>query len=207
MRHARHPLRALAYPPGTARRLSARQERDRAESPRGRSPGSPLQGNPRACGHRAVVRREALRDRPQPRLGASLERPKPHGRAARRDRGVPVAASAPHRREGGLDDEESEALGADLQAQRPELARMLAQGRTGPMLPALRSFLHLCGIRFNPRHRTRRRTPQRPSCALRCALSMGGWPGIRETPSRPLRRCPGRIRSTSWPRIYRRPPR
>ena len=54
------------------------------------------------------------------------------------------------RREGGLDDEEFEALGADLQGQRAELARMLAQGRTGPILPALRSFLHLCGIRFNP---------------------------------------------------------
>ena len=54
------------------------------------------------------------------------------------------------RREGGLDDEEFEALGADLQAQRSELARMLAQGRTGPILPALRSFLHLCGISFNP---------------------------------------------------------
>ena len=27
---------------------------------------------------------------------------------------------------------------------------MLAQGRTGPILPALRSFLHLCGISFNP---------------------------------------------------------
>ncbi len=54
------------------------------------------------------------------------------------------------RREGGLDDDEFEALGADLQGQRAELARMLAQGRTAPILPALRSFLHLCGIRFNP---------------------------------------------------------
>ena len=54
------------------------------------------------------------------------------------------------RREGGLDDEEFEALGLDLQGQRAELARMLAQGRTAPILPALRSFLHLCGIQFAP---------------------------------------------------------
>ena len=55
-----------------------------------------------------------------------------------------------NRREGGLDDEEFEALGSDLQGQRAELARMLAQGRTAPILPALRSFLHLCGIKFDP---------------------------------------------------------
>ena len=50
------------------------------------------------------------------------------------------------RRQGGLDDEEYEELGVALQEQRAELARMLAQGRTAPILPALRSFLHLCGI-------------------------------------------------------------
>ncbi|MHB1872615.1 MAG: DUF6538 domain-containing protein [Steroidobacteraceae bacterium] len=54
------------------------------------------------------------------------------------------------RRERGLDDEEFEGLGSQLQGQRAELARMLAQGRTAPILPALRSFLHLCGISFTP---------------------------------------------------------
>jgi len=54
------------------------------------------------------------------------------------------------RREAGLDDEEFEELGAHLQQQRAELAAMLARGRTSPILPALRGFLHLCGITFNP---------------------------------------------------------
>jgi hypothetical protein len=54
------------------------------------------------------------------------------------------------RREAGLDDEDFEELGSQLQAQRAELAGMLAQGGTAPILPALRSFLHLCGLRFNP---------------------------------------------------------
>ena len=54
------------------------------------------------------------------------------------------------RRQAGLDDEEFEELGTALQEQRAELARMLAQGRTAPILPALRSFLHLCGIKFDP---------------------------------------------------------
>ena len=54
------------------------------------------------------------------------------------------------RREAGIDDQEFEELGAALQEQRAELARMLAQGRTAPILPALKSFLHLCGIRFDP---------------------------------------------------------
>lgn len=54
------------------------------------------------------------------------------------------------RREAGLDDGEFDELGSQLQGQRAELARMLAQGRTAPILPALRWFLHLCGVRFNP---------------------------------------------------------
>ena len=54
------------------------------------------------------------------------------------------------RREAGLDDSEFDELGSQLQCQRAELSRMLAQGRTAPILPALRGFLHLCGISFNP---------------------------------------------------------
>jgi len=53
-------------------------------------------------------------------------------------------------REGGLDDGEFEELGAQLQGQRTEFAGMLARGRTAAILPTLRSFLHLCGISFNP---------------------------------------------------------
>lgn len=55
------------------------------------------------------------------------------------------------RREAGLDDGEFDELGSQLQGQRAELGRMLAQGRTAPILPALRGFLHLCGIRFDPK--------------------------------------------------------
>jgi integrase len=54
------------------------------------------------------------------------------------------------RRHEGLDDEEFEALGEQLESQHRELRRMLAQGRTSTVLPALRSFLHLCGLDFDP---------------------------------------------------------
>lgn len=37
-----------------------------------------------------------------------------------------------------------------LYVQRAVLARMLTHGRTAPSLPALRSFLRLCGIKFDP---------------------------------------------------------
>ena len=52
----------------------------------------------------------------------------------------------------GLDDERFEELGDSLDAQRKSLGRMLAQGRIEGILPALESFLHLCGLEaeFSP---------------------------------------------------------
>lgn len=61
-----------------------------------------------------------------------------------------ILSADERRREGGLDDEEFDELGSDLQSQRAELGRMLARGRTEAILPALRSYLHLCGITFDP---------------------------------------------------------
>jgi len=54
------------------------------------------------------------------------------------------------RREEGLTDDEFEELGGQIRAQRTELGRMLAQGSTERIFPALRAFLHLCGIDYRP---------------------------------------------------------
>ncbi|CAM3531921.1 hypothetical protein BOSP111201_10710 [Bordetella sputigena] len=54
------------------------------------------------------------------------------------------------RRQMGLDDDEFEELGEQLATQRGEFGRMLAQGNSLSMFPALRSFLSLCGLDFNP---------------------------------------------------------
>jgi integrase len=54
------------------------------------------------------------------------------------------------RRQSGLDDEEFDELGQELAQQRQEFGRMLAQGNTQPVFPALWGFLHLCGLDFNP---------------------------------------------------------
>ncbi|MFN9708389.1 MAG: DUF6538 domain-containing protein [Burkholderiales bacterium] len=45
----------------------------------------------------------------------------------------------------GLDDDEFESLDVQLQQQRKELGRLLAQGKVEPILPAMRSFIHLLG--------------------------------------------------------------
>ena len=52
-------------------------------------------------------------------------------------------------RQQGLDDDEFEELGERLTAQRAELGRMLAQGKTS-IFPALHGFLYLCGLDFDP---------------------------------------------------------
>lgn len=54
------------------------------------------------------------------------------------------------RRQEGLDDEDFDELGAQLTAQRAELGRLLAQGKTTRMFPALHSFLFLCGMNYEP---------------------------------------------------------
>lgn len=53
-------------------------------------------------------------------------------------------------RQQGLDDDEFEELGERLTAQRAELGRMLAQGKTAGIFPALHGFLYLCGLDFDP---------------------------------------------------------
>lgn len=60
-----------------------------------------------------------------------------------------LANDEAHRQE-GLDDEQFDELGAELTTQRAALGRMLAQGQTLGILPALKSFLHLCGLDFDP---------------------------------------------------------
>jgi integrase len=55
------------------------------------------------------------------------------------------------RRQAGLDDEEFDELGRELASQRAELARLLAQGKTQPILGVLKTVLHLCGLDFQPR--------------------------------------------------------
>lgn len=55
-----------------------------------------------------------------------------------------------HRRQQGLDDAEFDELGEQLATQRAELGRMLAQGRSLNVFPALHGFLFLCGLDFNP---------------------------------------------------------
>lgn len=54
------------------------------------------------------------------------------------------------RRQDGLDDVEFDKLGEQLTTQRAELGRMLAQGKSLNIFPALHGFLFLCGIDFNP---------------------------------------------------------
>ena len=53
-------------------------------------------------------------------------------------------------RQAGLDDDEFEELGQKLTEQRAELGRMLAQGKSLSIFPALHGFLFLCGLDFNP---------------------------------------------------------
>jgi hypothetical protein len=55
-----------------------------------------------------------------------------------------------HRRQAGLDDAEFDELGEQLRTQRAEFGRMLAQGKSLNIFPALRGFLFLCGLDFNP---------------------------------------------------------
>ncbi|MFG6459376.1 DUF6538 domain-containing protein [Roseateles sp. BYS96W] len=55
-----------------------------------------------------------------------------------------------HYREQGLGDVEFEDLGDQLATQRAELGRMLAQGKSLGVFPALHGFLYLCGLDFNP---------------------------------------------------------
>lgn len=54
------------------------------------------------------------------------------------------------RRQAGLDDAEFDELGAELAEQRVQLGRMLAQGKSMSMFPAMHGFLHLCGLDFAP---------------------------------------------------------
>jgi len=74
-------------------------------------------------------------------------------------------------RDAGLDDEEFDALGEQLHAQRAECARWLAQGKAQPVFPALHTFLHLCGLNFMP-------SPQEASRVSRSFLR-----AMVETPS------------------------
>ena len=55
-----------------------------------------------------------------------------------------------HRRQAGLDDAKFDELGEQLITQRAELGRVLAQGKSPNIFPALHSFLFLCGLDFNP---------------------------------------------------------
>lgn len=61
-----------------------------------------------------------------------------------------VLLSDEHRRQEGLDDAEFDQLGEQLTTQRTELGRMLAQGRSLNIFPALHGFLFLCGLDFIP---------------------------------------------------------
>ncbi|MBQ0942734.1 integrase [Ideonella sp. 4Y16] len=54
------------------------------------------------------------------------------------------------RRQAGLDDAEFDELGAELAEQRAQLGRLLAQGKSMSMFPAMHGFLHLCGLDFAP---------------------------------------------------------
>ncbi|MEW6480790.1 MAG: DUF6538 domain-containing protein [Pseudomonadota bacterium] len=54
------------------------------------------------------------------------------------------------RRQAGLDDDEFDELGAELAEQRTQLGRMLAQGKSMSMFPAMHGFLYLCGLDFAP---------------------------------------------------------
>lgn len=61
-----------------------------------------------------------------------------------------VLLSDEQQRQQGLDDEEFDDLGERLTTQRAELGRMLAQGKTLSIFPALHGFLYLCGLDFDP---------------------------------------------------------
>jgi integrase len=50
------------------------------------------------------------------------------------------------RRMGGIDDDDFDELGSQLEQQRAELGRMLATGRSERILPAMHGFIHLCGL-------------------------------------------------------------
>lgn len=54
------------------------------------------------------------------------------------------------RRRDGLDDAEFDELDDQLTTQRAQLGRMLAQGKSLNIFPALHGFLFLCGLDFNP---------------------------------------------------------
>jgi hypothetical protein len=49
-------------------------------------------------------------------------------------------------RQRGLDDDEFDECDALIRTQREELGKMLARGKIQPILPALYSFIHLCGL-------------------------------------------------------------
>lgn len=53
-------------------------------------------------------------------------------------------------RQEGLDDETFDALGSELTEQRAHLGNLLARGGGMSVFPALRGFLHLCGLDFVP---------------------------------------------------------
>lgn len=61
-----------------------------------------------------------------------------------------VLLSDDHRRQAGLDDAEFDELGEQLAQQRAELGRLLAQGKSLSIFPALHGFLYLCGLDFAP---------------------------------------------------------
>jgi integrase len=50
------------------------------------------------------------------------------------------------RRTEGIDDDDFDELGSQLEQQRAELGRMLATGRSEKILPAMHGFIHLCGL-------------------------------------------------------------
>ncbi len=49
-------------------------------------------------------------------------------------------------RAAGMSEDEFDEQGKTLIEQREELGRMLARGQVAPIMPALNSFMHLCGI-------------------------------------------------------------
>lgn len=61
-----------------------------------------------------------------------------------------VLLSDESRRQDGLADDEFVELGEQLTSQRQELGRMIAQGKTSAIFPALHGFLYLLGIDFDP---------------------------------------------------------